>query len=137
MFEFLNYTSLLDGFVLWYFCLYPKNNWHTCCSSQKHDSEEDLDWWSKYYASTGDLAKSGNYLEKGYDKIKVNIKLLLVFSSDCITAEGCSLSKCILLFRSIQVNWKNARSLRDLKILFRLSQSVEARIEQERTLTNK
>jgi hypothetical protein len=44
-----------------------------CCFSQKHDSEDDLDWWSKYYASTGDLAKSGNYLEKGYDKIKVTM----------------------------------------------------------------
>ncbi|CAH1784691.1 unnamed protein product [Owenia fusiformis] len=33
--------------------------------------ELDIDWWSKYYASTGELSKCRKYLEKGYDKIEV------------------------------------------------------------------
>ena len=33
--------------------------------------EEDIDWWSKYYASIGELEKCKSYLEKGYDKIQV------------------------------------------------------------------
>ena len=55
---------------------------------QKHDSEEDLDWWSKYYASNGDLAKSGNYLEKGYDKIKV--RTVFVSSVGLLSSFSCS-----------------------------------------------
>ena len=33
--------------------------------------EEDIDWWSKYYASIGELDKCKMYLESGYDKIQV------------------------------------------------------------------
>ena len=40
-------------------------------SLQEDVSEDDIDWWSKYYASTGDLSKCRSYLEKGYDKIQV------------------------------------------------------------------
>uniref|UniRef100_A0A670Z8P3 C2 domain-containing protein n=1 Tax=Pseudonaja textilis TaxID=8673 RepID=A0A670Z8P3_PSETE len=35
------------------------------------EEEEEIDWWSKYYATMGDLSKSGHYLEKGYDSIKI------------------------------------------------------------------
>ncbi|XP_015263634.1 PREDICTED: fer-1-like protein 5 [Gekko japonicus] len=35
------------------------------------EEEEEVDWWSKYYATVGDLSKSGHYLEKGYDTIKI------------------------------------------------------------------
>uniref|UniRef100_A0A8D2JBX6 C2 domain-containing protein n=1 Tax=Varanus komodoensis TaxID=61221 RepID=A0A8D2JBX6_VARKO len=35
------------------------------------DEEEEVDWWSKYYVSVGDLAKSGNYLERGFDNVKI------------------------------------------------------------------
>jgi len=31
----------------------------------------EMDWWSKYYASTGETAKSMNYIEQGYDKVPV------------------------------------------------------------------
>ena len=34
--------------------------------------EEDIDWWSKYYASVGELDKCKMYLEKGFDKIQVS-----------------------------------------------------------------
>ena len=38
--------------------------------------EEDIDWWSKYYASIGDYDKSGDYIERGYDKIIVRLAVL-------------------------------------------------------------
>ncbi|XP_074477184.1 myoferlin-like isoform X2 [Sebastes fasciatus] len=33
--------------------------------------KETVDWWSKFYASTGDQQKCGPYLKKGYDTLKV------------------------------------------------------------------
>ncbi|KAI3365598.1 hypothetical protein L3Q82_010680 [Scortum barcoo] len=33
--------------------------------------KETVDWWSKFYASTGDQEKCGPYLKKGYDTLKV------------------------------------------------------------------
>lgn len=38
--------------------------------------EEDIDWWSKYYTSIGDYDKSGDYIERGYDKLIVYDKEL-------------------------------------------------------------
>ncbi|XP_040217713.1 myoferlin isoform X3 [Rana temporaria] len=33
--------------------------------------EEIVDWWSKYYSSVGEHEKCGQYLQKGYDTLKV------------------------------------------------------------------
>uniref|UniRef100_A0A3Q3X9N3 C2 domain-containing protein n=1 Tax=Mola mola TaxID=94237 RepID=A0A3Q3X9N3_MOLML len=33
--------------------------------------EEFMDWWSKFYASTGEKNKYGTYLERGFDMLKV------------------------------------------------------------------
>nr|XP_039273403.1 myoferlin-like isoform X2 [Styela clava] len=40
-------------------------------SFEEEFREEEIDWWSKYYASIGDADKCGQYLSTGMDTIKV------------------------------------------------------------------
>ncbi|XP_056605415.1 dysferlin isoform X2 [Triplophysa dalaica] len=40
-------------------------------SSQSSLHDEFMDWWSKFYASTGERNKCGSYLEKGFDTLQV------------------------------------------------------------------
>ncbi|XP_077954184.1 dysferlin isoform X12 [Gasterosteus aculeatus] len=44
-------------------------NLSASCSSL-HE-EEFMDWWSKFYASTGEKKKYGTYLERGFDTLQV------------------------------------------------------------------
>ncbi|XP_043245484.1 myoferlin-like isoform X4 [Amphibalanus amphitrite] len=43
---------------------------------ERHDPEasdraKNMDWWSKYYASAGEVRKCGDYLTKGYEKLEI------------------------------------------------------------------
>ncbi|XP_038071057.1 myoferlin-like isoform X3 [Patiria miniata] len=38
---------------------------------KKEVNEDEIDWWSKYYASTDEVEKCGDYLERGYDTLEI------------------------------------------------------------------
>jgi len=39
----------------------------------------EVDWWSKYYASKGEVDKCVNYLEEGYDTLQVGFTYLFTY----------------------------------------------------------
>ncbi|XP_022096608.1 dysferlin-like isoform X4 [Acanthaster planci] len=56
-------------------------------------NEDEIDWWSKYYASVGEVEKCGDYLERGYDTLEIfpgpleNVEPYSGFSDFCNTYE--------------------------------------------------
>lgn len=42
-------------------------------STGLQQEEEFMDWWSKFYASTGEKNKYGTYLERGFDTLRVRV----------------------------------------------------------------
>ena len=73
-----------------------------CLFAQELSTDEGIDWWSKYYASSGDLQKAGIYLDKGYDKMMVyNACIFIVDLSvliQTLTLEGASWYALLRLF---------------------------------------
>lgn len=53
------------------------SNCLTLISLEKKIVEDDIDWWSKYYASQGQLTKCGYYLKKGYETLTVRMKTII------------------------------------------------------------
>ena len=53
------------------------------CAQAAEALDEDIDWWSKYYASTGQLDKCKQYLEHGYDKLEVKLFTIPSVTSIC------------------------------------------------------
>ena len=57
--------------------------------------DDEIDWWSKYYASIGEKAKSHTYMEKGYDKMKVSENAKHIWFTQYMTSilwQFCSVS---------------------------------------------
>ena len=50
------------------------------CVQKSELAVEELDWWSKYYASLGETNKCRKYMESGYYKIKVITGQTAMFS---------------------------------------------------------
>lgn len=48
-------------------------------SFHQEQLEEDVDWWSKFYASLEDYDKCGDYISRGYDKLMVWSNLAWLF----------------------------------------------------------
>ncbi|XP_072883563.1 myoferlin-like isoform X1 [Hemitrygon akajei] len=48
-----------------------EDNQKPLLESQTVKVDESIDWWSKFYASAGEPDRSGKYLQKGYDTLKV------------------------------------------------------------------
>ncbi|XP_063877560.1 myoferlin-like isoform X2 [Scylla paramamosain] len=44
---------------------------HAQASREPGTVDVDIDWWAKYYASSGQLERAGSYLNKGYEKLEV------------------------------------------------------------------
>ncbi|XP_072177496.1 myoferlin-like [Diadema setosum] len=59
-------------------------------TKKKDIFEDEIDWWSKYYASTGETEKCGQYLEKGYDKIEIYNKPLEVLGTNDHFMDFCN-----------------------------------------------
>ena len=72
-------------------------------SSEQELIEEDIDWWSKFYASVGDYDKCGDYIERGYDKIIV--RFVYLFFSIQLSLQEVARPDCILtLYLNLEPN---------------------------------
>uniref|UniRef100_A0A8C3GBK7 Myoferlin n=1 Tax=Cyclopterus lumpus TaxID=8103 RepID=A0A8C3GBK7_CYCLU len=58
-----------DSYTKYKVCMYVCMKFHN--EKFNIQEKETVDWWSKFYASTGDHQKCGPYLKKGYDTLKV------------------------------------------------------------------
>ncbi|XP_030841562.1 myoferlin isoform X6 [Strongylocentrotus purpuratus] len=81
--------------------------------------EDEIDWWSKYYASTGETEKCGDYLERGYDKIEIYNKPLEVLGTNNSFLDFCN---CYDLNRGKQDSDEDEESsgVGEFKGLFRI-----------------
>ena len=85
--------------------------------------EEDIDWWSKYYASKGDFNKCGTYTEKGYETLSVR---KLFNQGRCPFPVRCS--------RSIRIRWNSSSCTKVSAIsVERLNCLEERRSSKKRT----
>ncbi|XP_078269853.1 myoferlin-like [Rhinoraja longicauda] len=48
-----------------------EDNQSPLLESQVAKEDDSIDWWSKFYSSVGEHDRCGNYLQKGYDMLKV------------------------------------------------------------------
>uniref|UniRef100_A0A8C3AYY4 Myoferlin n=1 Tax=Cyclopterus lumpus TaxID=8103 RepID=A0A8C3AYY4_CYCLU len=61
--------EISDSYTKYKVCMYVCMKFHN--EKFNIQEKETVDWWSKFYASTGDHQKCGPYLKKGYDTLKV------------------------------------------------------------------
>lgn len=54
-----------------------------------------MDWWSKFYASTGEKNKYGTYLERGFDTLKVRECVFSVHMKINVRCECSAFYACV------------------------------------------
>lgn len=68
----LNYSLFLLHSMIGERLYLPIKDFLICFSFKE---EEIVDWWSKFYASIGEYEKCGQYIKKGYDTLKVLLRI--------------------------------------------------------------
>lgn len=91
-----NMTNNLDPFIK---CKGPYI-WILKLCNYNLQEKETVDWWSKFYASTGDQERCGPYLKKGYDTLKVSLRSFNVLVC-CMEASPLMSLMCDCVFPGV------------------------------------
>ena len=63
-----------------------------CCLQSDPDNQKkvEFDWWSKYYYSIDDQRRTQQeYVDQGYDKMKVGAAVLYIVPGVCVCTRAC------------------------------------------------
>ncbi|OXB63079.1 UNVERIFIED_CONTAM: hypothetical protein H355_009362, partial [Colinus virginianus] len=102
--------------------------------------EEFIDWWSKFYASTGEREKCGSYLEKGFDTLKVYETELESVEAFEHLSDFCHTFRLVYIIRAFGLQPKDANgkiTLYDYDLLSKDEKIGETVIDLENRFLSK